>query len=296
MTVRDVRSLFGFPLLAGALLVVAPRPHAQAPAAGGIEPVRRTITVNGAEREYFIRMPKAADPSGESWLVMAAHGAGGNGRTFFLASGMRRYADEQSFNAVIVSPTYSATDGAAQQFPSLGEGAFFDAVVADVKTQHRIRPKLLVTGYSRGGQFSHRYCQDHPDRVLACAPFAAGSWTTPDGRVIVQGVGELATADAAKARTEPLATDLAAPRIAPVAWKRAAAGAKGVPFLVMTGTLDPAYQAGRLFAENLRHNGFSVETVWPVTNHTSTPETRAEFERYAVEAVRFFGNAVARAR
>ena len=270
---------------AGAASGLAQTPAASTPNA---EPLRQVITVNGAEREYFIRLPKTFDSNRTYWLVLAAHGAGGNGRTFFLANGIHRYGDEQGFSVIVASPTFSAADGAAQQFPSLGEGAFLDAVVADVGRRYHVQSKFLLAGYSRGGQFSHRYCLEHPARVLACAPLAAGSWTTPDGRVLVQGIGELKDVAAANARTEELARELVTPRIAAAAWTKAAPGASAVPFLVMTGTLDPRNQVGRMFADVLKQSGFSVETAWPVTNHTPDAATRAEYERYAQETVRFF--------
>lgn len=279
--------------LAGLLGSPSPAAAQAAPAATAADAQRFTLTFGGAEREYFVRLPKAFDASRTYWLVMASHGAGGNGRTFFLASGIRRYADEQQLDVIVVSPTFSATDGVAQQFPSLGEAAFLDAVVAEVGGKYRVRPKFLMTGYSRGGQFSHRYCQTNPTRVVACAPFAAGSWTTPDGRVIVQGIGELKDVAAAQARSEDLARELTSARVAPAAWMKAAPGANAIPYLVMTGTLDPRNAAGHLFAESLTRAGFKVETVWPVTNHTSTAETQAEFERYAKEAVRFFAKVTA---
>ena len=258
------------------------------------EPLRQTITFNHAEREYFVRLPKGFDATRTYSLVVASHGAGGNGRTFFLASGIHRYSDEQSFSVIVASPTFSAEDGVAQQFPSLGESAFLDAVVADVAKRYRVQPKFLLAGYSRGGQFSHRYCQDHPARVVACAPFAAGTWTTPDGRVLAQGIGELKNAEAARARTEDIVKDMITPRVAPAAWKKAAPGANAVPYLVMTGTLDPRNEVGHMFADTLKQAGFSVETAWPVTNHTPTAETRAEYAKYAQEAVRFFRKVTSR--
>ena len=267
--------------------------HAQTPA--DVQPVRKVMTFNGVEREYFIRAPARLDPQRTYWLVAAAHGAGGNGRTFFLASGLRRYADEIGLDAIIVSPTFSAADGAAQQFPSLGEGAFLDAIVVEVRREYTVYPRFLMAGYSRGGQFAHRYCQNHPDRVAACAPMAAGTWTTPDGSLLVQGSGELASPEAAQEKAaESLVAEALSPRIAPVAWKRAAPGAQTVPFLVMTGTLDPRYAVGQLFADKLKSAGFRVEVSWPVTNHTSNEATRTEFERYAREAAAFFAKVAGR--
>lgn len=94
---------------AGALFAQAPR-TAPSQAAATTDAVRRTIAVGGVEREYFVRLPQQFDASRTYWLLLAAHGAGGNGSNFFLAAGIRRFADERQLAAIVVSPTFSATD------------------------------------------------------------------------------------------------------------------------------------------------------------------------------------------
>ena len=56
----------------------------------------------------------------------------------------------------------------------------------------------------------------------------------------------------------------------------------------MTGTDDLRIAMTKSFVENLKANGFNVESSWPKTGHTPTDATRAEFERYAKEAAAFF--------
>lgn len=46
-----------------------------------------------------------------------------------------------------------------------------------------IRP-WIVGGFSGGAQFAHRFALRHGERLAGCLAFAAGSWTTPDGRCI----------------------------------------------------------------------------------------------------------------
>lgn len=53
--------------------------------------------------------------------------------------------------------------------------------------------RVLLTGFSAGGQFTHRYAWLHPDRVQGLAAGGAGSWAFPDPSVgWPYGTGELA--------------------------------------------------------------------------------------------------------
>jgi len=43
---------------------------------------------------------------------------------------------------------------------------------------------ILVFGFSAGGQFAHRFAQQYPQLVAACAAYSSGSWTLPEGKSI----------------------------------------------------------------------------------------------------------------
>jgi predicted esterase len=268
---------------------------------GSEEPIRSTLVYQGAEREYFVRLPRDFDGEKLYWLLVAVHGGGGNGRTFFMAESIRTSADSLGLEAIIVSPSFSNEDFNASRFPTLGEGAFLQQVLEQLRGEYRLRPKVLLTGYSRGGQFSHRFALLNPTQVEACAPFAPGTWTTPDGRLLVQSFGEvpdpasfLASPADAKAVPDRL-RNLFEPRVAEAAGLQAKAGANGIPFLVMCGTLDPRLDIAKEFARDLKKEGFAVETEWPRTPHRCRDDDRecrdeykTEFERYSRAAVEFF--------
>ena len=260
------------------------------------EPLRRNIEFDGFEREYYVRLPVDFAPEETYWLLVTVHGGGGHGRSHFLATGIRRVADEMGLDAIVVSPSFSNKDSQASRFPALGEGEFLQAVLEDLRHQYKLKAKILLTGYSRGGQFSHRFAFSHPELVEAVAPFAAGTWTTPDGRLLIEAFGEVDTpnsflSDPGNTSLAPeRLKDIFSPRVAKVAGIPARSQAKHVPFLVMCGSLDTRFEIAQLFAGSLEVAGYSVQTEWPRTPHGSRDkeEFKAEFEKYSQRAVKFF--------
>lgn len=269
------------------------------------DPLRRTVTFGGVQREYFLYLPTRFDSSRTYWAVVVVHGGGQHGRTQFPNAAFARFVAESDLEAIVISPTFSNTDYNASRFPSLGEGAFLDTVLLEARRTYRLQPKILLTGYSRGGQFSHRYALAYPERVAAVAPLAAGTWTTPDGRLLVEGIGEVRNArdfladTTNRARVPDNLRDLFTARVATVAEARAVAGARDVPFLVMNGTLDPRLPIAREFARSLQSLGYQVSVEWPRTPHGCSDmacwmEHRVEWEKYLRGTVEFFRNAVRR--
>jgi poly(3-hydroxybutyrate) depolymerase len=258
------------------------------------EPLSRTITHNGAEREYFVRLPDGFNPDRTYWLVVVVHPSNGNGRTSWMASGIRRVADRVGLAAIVVSPTFSLEDSLAASFPILGEGHFLETILTELAGEYRVHPKILLTGYSMGGQFAHRFAFGWPELVEAVAPHASGTWTTPDGQLLVDVIGSI----------DDPATYLASPRnaagledrqalfssrTAQVAGLRPQPGAEDIPFFVMCGTLDRRHGIAQQFAASLDEAGFEVETSFPRTDHVPSDETtRREFGRYFSETTEFF--------
>lgn len=260
-----------------------------------VGPLKRTLECQDVERDYFIALPKGFDPDRTYWPLVVVHGGGGNARGNPRAIEMRRMADEAGLPAILILPEFVTHDKPVSRFPVLGEGAYLEALLTEVRAEFKLHEKILLTGYSMGGQFSHRFALQNPEMVQACATFAAGTWSTPDGRLLVQGYGEvknpkefLLSKENAFKVTERL-RDLFEPRTAEIAGLPAAEGADKVPFLVMCGTLDPRHNIAVEFADSLRDAGFTVETEWPKTPHgSSAPEYRAEFAKYPKHAIQFF--------
>ena len=130
----------------------------------------------------------------------------------------------------------------------------------------------------------------------AVAPFAAGTWTTPDGRLLIENIGEVDTPGAflSNASNVSLAPKrlqgMFSPRVAQVAGTPAAPGTEKVPFLVMCGSLDTRFPIAQLFAKSLETAGYNIQTEWPRTPHgsRSVEEFKAEFKKYSERAIAFF--------
>jgi poly(3-hydroxybutyrate) depolymerase len=269
------------------------------------ELVRRTISFRGMTREYFLHLPPGVDAAKSYWGLVVVHGAGDDGRCPFPNRAMARFVTESGLDAIVISPSFSNDDNNASRFPGLGEGEFLDEVLKDVRGRYTLRPRIFLTGYSRGGQFSHRYALAHPERVAAVAALASGTWTTPDGRFLIEKLGEITDvraflADSTNAlRVPDNLRDLFQERVAPVAQIKAATGARNVPFLVMCGTLDPRLPIAQEFARSLQSLGYEVSVEWPRTPHgcedaACWKEYRAEFEKYLRRTVDFFQQAALR--
>jgi pimeloyl-ACP methyl ester carboxylesterase len=260
------------------------------------EPIRYTIQYDGIEREYYIFLPKDFNPTKTYWGLVVAHGGGNNGKGYWLTKHMRSAADSNGLQAVIISPSFLLDKPNEEQFPILGEGLFLKRMLHNVHHKYKLHPKILLTGYSRGGQFSHRFALLNPDIVKACAPMAAGSWTTPDGKFFLTHVGEVENPEeylSIKENSKDVDEKkriLFTPEVAKVAAIPAAPGAKKIPFLVMCGTLDNRLEIAKEFAKSLKNLDYKVETKWPQTPHggVSKDEFKEEFRKYSQTVAKFF--------
>ena len=128
------------------------------------------------------------------------------------------------------------------------------------------------------------------------ASFASGTWTTPDGRLLIESFGEVPRPDTFLIDPENRSlvverlSGIFSPRVAGVAGLAPKPGAKNIPFLVMCGSLDPRYEIARQFVQALEKAGYRVESEWPRTPHGSRTdaEFQAEFKKYSRRTVEFF--------
>ena len=224
-------------------------------------------------------------------------------KTSGFARGTRQVADKVDFPAIVIAPDFSnsrnfSKDKNVSRFPMLGEEAFLKSVLEEVRGKYNLHSKILLSGYSMGGQFTHRFAFGNPDLVHACASQAAGTWTTPDGRLLIQEYGEVKNPGAFLSSRKNATkipsrlSNLFEARVAQVAGRPAAKGAEKIPFLVMCGTLDPRWSIAKEFASSLEKSGFHVETAWPVTPHRpnrpNDGKYSAEFAKYPWRAIEFF--------
>ena len=281
-----------FVIAALALTLSAPDLLAQPAAAGA--PGRRTVTVRGVEREYFVRLPPNFVRDKPHWLLVVMGAV--NGENYGLAARMAGLVAETGFEAIVVVPSSPDADLNAIRFPALGEGQFLEAIVTAMRADFRLKPRILLTGYSRGAQFAHRFTLAQPDLVEAVAALASGTWTTPDGRFLVEELGEMPAPQTFLAKPENAAKvperlrNLFEPRVAAVAGATAAPASQRIPFLVMCGTLDPRLPIAKEFASSLEKLGYHVEAEWPRTPHLCPcpPDQQEEYQKYSRKTVEFF--------
>ena len=261
----------------------------------GAKPLTHMFMHKGADRVYGVFLPKDFDPAATYWPLVVVHGGGGRGVTNPKAIEMRRIADELDLPAILIAPDFNVKDKNVSRFPALGEGAFLKAVLKEARGKYKLYPKIILTGYSMGGQFTHRFALGNPDFVHACAPLAAGTWTTPDGRLLIEDFGEVENAKAflsSKSNVSMIPERLSGlfdARVAQIADRSAMQGAQTIPFLVMCGTLDTRWPIAQEFAASLNKSGFGVETEWPVTPHGSRGgKHKTEFAKYPQRVIEFF--------
>ena len=255
-------------------------------------PIRRTITFQNTEREFFVWLPPKFDANRQYWLLAAIHAN-------VMLRGLQRAVAASGFDAIVISPTFRNDNLNLSRFPFSSEKDFFNEVIKAVRAQYSVKPKILLTGYSRGGQFAHRYAFAHPNDIEALAPLASGTWTTPDGRLLVEEIGEvrnartfLAKRENAKSVPERLA-DMFDPEVAAVAEIKALPGSERIPILVMCGTLDPRLPIAQEFVRSIEALGYRVSAAWPRTPHVCPDakcmeEFGTEFDKYLTTTVEFF--------
>lgn len=266
------------------------------------EQFRQTLTVDGVEREYYVRLPRDYDSTREYWLLVIAHNPVRNGMDYWLPRGVRRYADDTGLQAIVVSPSFRPVWG---RYPTLGEGDYLKQVIEELQARHRLREKILLAGYSFGGQVAHRFTFQNPDLVAASAPLAAGSWTTPDGVLTsyTEGVVDDPAAFFASSENGVRVPDQVQ-KAARAATLSAHPDSREIPFLVMVGTQDPRLEHTQALVSRLRAAGYEVEKEWPDTPHSCLrrdqesdrlvtdaacdAEFGAEFDRYTRRVVDFF--------
>jgi pimeloyl-ACP methyl ester carboxylesterase len=231
--------------------------------------------------DFHLTLPTHAATRGPLQVLVAIHGQNGNG-VAFGASVM----DTAAKNGwILVAPTFryrnnvnpdSVLADDLSLLPRLKQ--YLDDLPS--KTGLPIRPKVLLYGFSRGGQIAHRFAELYPQRTLAVALFAAGTYTLP---VSTLDVGGTATTLDLPFGIADLRTYTGAPFDA--------AAFRAVPFFIGVGGADdhagdapPSWNvydgATRLarakdFASALRGMGVDASlTVFPGVGHAITPAMR----------------------
>jgi len=138
---------------------------------GGPSEPRRSIVVNGVARTYFLHVPVAFPPRTGA-LVVALHGAGGNGRSFEQLTGLSATADQHGFAVVyadgLFNPRLNATDWQHFGDDFADDLGFLRQLIDSVRAELQADPRrIYVAGFSDGGRLAHRAGVELSDRIAA---------------------------------------------------------------------------------------------------------------------------------
>jgi predicted esterase len=156
-------------------------PAAVAAASGGTP---RSINAPDA----YIYIPSTADMTEPVQVLVTMHGMGDNGQNFC----QRVIPIAERNGWIIVSPTFKYHDYMNADLSLQDDLTFLPALTAildsvPARTGLATRHKVLLFGFSRGGQAVHRFATLYPERVAAAAVISAGSYTLPLNSMLVNG-------------------------------------------------------------------------------------------------------------
>lgn len=249
----------------------------------GTSVVSAATTPTNPDDDFFLYIPTNAAARGPLQVLVTVHGMGGDGKVF--CQSLINRAEQDGF--IVISPTFHYRDNFnpatvrqddTELIPRLAR--YIDDLPA--KTGLPIRDKVLLYGFSRGAQIVHRFAEFYPDRTLAVALFAAGTYTLP---VPTMNVGGTPTTLDLPYGVADLQRYTGAPFDA--------AAFRTVPFFIGVGGADdhagdapPAWNAydgttrlarAENFAQALKDFGLDASlTVYPGVGHDITSEMRGQ--------------------
>jgi pimeloyl-ACP methyl ester carboxylesterase len=144
-------------------------------------PVAKAAELSSRITDVLVHPPRDLPVDGKPLQVLVAlHGMGGNGQQ--LASQLVAQADRNHW--LLVAPTIDYGDWTdpsqvAREDPQLIN--WLDNYLDQLPDQigQPTRKRILLLGHSRGAQLAHRFALFQPERILAVAAVAAGTYTLP---------------------------------------------------------------------------------------------------------------------
>jgi pimeloyl-ACP methyl ester carboxylesterase len=172
-----------------------------APARPTFAPVARAAELSAAVPSVYVRPPREVVPGKPLQVLVALHGMGGTGEQ--IADRLVAQADRNHW--LLIAPTVKYGDWndpaqIAREEPQLINwlADYLDQLPEMIGAP--VRPRILLLGHSRGAQLAHRFALFHPERILAVAAVAAGTYTLPferseEGKLIAFpfGVSDMAS-------------------------------------------------------------------------------------------------------
>jgi predicted esterase len=234
-------------------------------------------------RDFYLHVPPIADTRQPLTVLVVLHGMGGNGPD--MARDLVPEADRNGW--LLVAPTIDYRDwrdpeqvrrDGSESLPALK--TLLDSLPS--RTGLALNDRVLLYGFSRGGQTAHRFALFYPDSVLRVASFSCGTYTLPAERVrTVAGEAPLefpyGVGDLARYQGEPFDAE----------------GVRGVQFWLGVGARDnqanevprqwdpylgtTRVERAQTFVRALDQLGVNASlNVFPGAAHEITPEMRSQ--------------------
>lgn len=208
---------------------------------------------------HWLYTPTEKSVAGKTyWLVVGVHGAGGTGKG---AGGVATWATDFD-DVIVLGPSFAQPkrDPNAPRPATMSRDIFqmsgptheakLSELIARIRKNWNLHPKIFLHGFSAGAQFSHRYAFHHPELVAAVSAHSGGSWAKLDGDDRINPAAKLIPFTVSCGEDD-----------------RGSGGPSGTP---------PRIEGARRFAEQLLSLGFEVEfKTWPSVGHQQTPDAKA---------------------
>lgn len=156
------------------------------PAAGAAPTPEAPYTIK--DPNLFIYVPSNASQNQPLQVLVTMHGMGDNGQNF--CQSMLAVAERNGW--IIVAPTFKYHDYRNPDSVLQDDLAFLPRLATTLdtlpaRTGLATRSKVLLFGFSRGGQAVHRFATLFPERVAGVAAVSSGSYTLPLDSMLVKG-------------------------------------------------------------------------------------------------------------
>ncbi len=131
----------------------------------------RVLISGGRQRCYLLYVPRGYDPARPAPVVFALHGFAGNGSGLRSLAVWEPVAEKENF--IVVYPDGSSFPlrwnvGPQANIPRIDDVQFIRDIIAHLSGIATIDPtRIYVTGFSNGGQMTHRIACNLADQVSA---------------------------------------------------------------------------------------------------------------------------------
>lgn len=134
-----------------------------------------SLQVGNLTRLYDLHVPSTYTPEEPLPLVIAFHGAGGDGKAMEQFTGLSQLAEQEKFIVVYPDAIAQHWDARRRVQPEVNNDiGFISALIDELGQQYSLdRDRIYATGFSNGGMFAHRVACELSDKITASAAVAA---------------------------------------------------------------------------------------------------------------------------